>query len=60
MRRFNLRDLLGVQIMLCALLVTASLVSLRGMVRSLHAPIGFEPEGAMLAEENLQMAGILR
>ena len=58
MRRFNLRDLLlGVQITLCALLVTASLVSLRGMVRSLHAPIGFEPEGAMLADENLQMAG---
>jgi predicted permease len=58
MRRFNLRDLLlGVQITLCALLVTASLVSLRGMARSLHAPIGFEAEGAMLAEENLQMAG---
>ncbi len=57
-RRFNLRDLLlAVQITLCALLVTASLVSLRGMVRSLHAPIGFVPEGAMLADEDLQMAG---
>jgi predicted permease len=57
-RRFTLRDLLlGVQITLCALLVTASLVSLRGMMHSLHAPIGFEPDGAMLAIEDLQMAG---
>ncbi len=58
MRRFTLRDLLlGVQITLCALLVTASLVSLRGMVRSLHAPIGFEPEGRCWLIEDLQMAG---
>jgi predicted permease len=49
--------LLGVQITLCALLVTASLVSLRGMMRSLRAPIGFEPDGAMLAIADLQMAG---
>ena len=41
-RRLTLRDLLlGVQITLCALLVTASLVSLRGMERSLHAPHRF-------------------
>jgi predicted permease len=56
--RFTLRDLLlGLQISLCALLITASLVSLRGMERSLHAPIGFEPQGAMLAEADMQMAG---
>jgi len=57
-RRFTLRDLLlGVQIALCTLLVTASLVALRGMQRSLHAPIGFEPQGAMLASTDMQMAG---
>ena len=57
-RRLTLRDLLlGVQITLCALLVTASLVSLRGMERSLHAPIGFVPQGAVLAEADMHMAG---
>ena len=56
--RLTLRDLLlAVQITLCALLVTASLVSLRGMERSLHAPIGFVPQGAVLAEADLHMAG---
>jgi predicted permease len=58
LRRFTLRDLLlGVQIALCALLVTASLVAVRGMVRSLHAPFGFQPRGAMLAEVDLGMSG---
>jgi predicted permease len=57
-RRFTLRDLLlGVQIALCTLLVTASLVALRGMQRSLNAPIGLEPQGAMLASTDMQMAG---
>ncbi|MGA7107979.1 MAG: ABC transporter permease [Terracidiphilus sp.] len=58
LRRLTLRDLLlGLQIMLCALLVTASLVSLRGMERSLHAPMGFNAEGVLLALEDLHMAG---
>lgn len=58
LKRLNLRDLLlGVQITLCAVLVTASLVAVRGMERMLHAPLGFEPHGALLAEANLQMAG---
>ena len=57
-RRFALRDvLLCVQIALCTLLVTASLVALRGMERSLHAPFGFQPEGVMLAATELNMAG---
>jgi len=52
------RDLLlGIQIALCALLVTASLVALRGMESSLHAPIGFKPQGAMLAIQDMKMAG---
>ena len=57
-RHLNLRDLLlGLQIALCTLLVTASLVAARGMQHSLHAPIGFEPQGAMLASTDMQMAG---
>lgn len=57
-RRLILRDLLlGVQIALCALLLTASLVAFRGMMRSLHAPIGFQPEGVILAETGTHMAG---
>jgi predicted permease len=58
MRRLTLRDLLlGVQIALCALLLTASLVALRGMDRSLHAPVGFVPAGAMVADTDMHMAG---
>jgi predicted permease len=51
LRRLALRDLLlGAQIVICTLLVTASLVALRGMVRMLHIPLGFQPQRAMLAE----------
>ncbi len=58
MRRLTLRDLLlGIQIALCALLLTASLVALRGMDRSLHAPMGFVPQGTMVADTDMQMAG---
>src|SRR2546429_574862 len=57
-RRFTLRDLLlGIQITLCTLLVTSSFVALRGMQRSLHAPLGFRPEGVLLAETDLHMGG---
>ena len=58
LRRFALRDLLlGAQIAICTLLVTASLVAVRGMERALHAPLGFQPQGAMLAEMDLSQAG---
>jgi predicted permease len=51
LRRFTLRDLLlGAQIAICMLMVVASLVAVRGMVRMLHTPLGFQPQGAMLAE----------
>ncbi|HEY2047539.1 MAG TPA: ABC transporter permease [Candidatus Udaeobacter sp.] len=54
LRRFTLRDLLlGAQIAICTLLVTASLVAVRGMVRMLQAPLGFQPQGAMLADIDL-------
>lgn len=53
-RRLALRDLLlGAQIVICTLLVIASLVAVRGMVRLLHAPLGFQPQGAMLADMDL-------
>ncbi len=56
--RLTLRDaLLGAQIAICALLVTASLVALRGMQRSLSAPIGFVPQGASVVAMDLKMAG---
>src|SRR5438874_5211099 len=56
LRRFSLRDLLlGAQIAICMLLLTASLVAVRGLVRVLHAPLGFEPQGAMLADTNLRL-----
>ena len=58
MRRLSMRDLLlGIQIALCALLLTASLVALRGMDRSLHAPLGFVPKDAMVADTDMHMAG---
>jgi predicted permease len=46
-----------VQVALCALLVTCGLVGLRGMQRQLQAPMGFEPQGAMLVESELAFAG---
>jgi hypothetical protein len=58
MRRFTLRDLLLVaQIAICAVLVTSSLVAVRGLMRSLHSNFGFKPENAMLVETDLQMSG---
>ncbi|PYS55394.1 MAG: permease [Acidobacteria bacterium] len=54
LRRFAVRDLLlAGQIAICMLLVTASLVGIRGMVRILNTPLGFQPEGAMLAGINV-------
>jgi predicted permease len=49
--------LLVVQIAICALLVTSSLVAVRGLVRSLHGNFGFEPRNAMLVNTVLSMAG---
>jgi predicted permease len=56
LRRFTLRDLLlGAQIAICMLLVTASLVAVRSMVRIQHAPLGFQPQGAILADMDLSL-----
>ena len=56
-RRWALRDvLLGVQIALCCLLVTASLVSLRGLVRAFRMPLGFDQQNVTLAMFDLHLA----
>ena len=49
--------LLVVQIAICAVLVTSSLVAVRGLVRSLHSNFGFMPQGALLVDTDLDMAG---
>ena len=58
MKRFTLRDLLlVVQISICAVLVTSSLVAVRGLVRSLHNSYGFDPHNVSIASCDLHMAG---
>ena len=57
-RRVTGRDLMVVvQIAICAVLVTASMVAVRGLMRSMHSNFGFEPRNAMLVETDLGMAG---
>jgi predicted permease len=57
-RRMGIRDvLLAVQVALCAVLVTSSMVALRGLERSLHGNFGFEPRNALLVETDLALAG---
>lgn len=57
-RRVTVRDvLLVVQIAICAVLVTSSLVAVRGLMRSLHSNFGFEPQNATLVNTDLDMAG---
>jgi predicted permease len=57
-RKITVRDfLLVVQIAICALLVTSSLVAVRGLVRSVNASYGFQPRNTLLAGVNLASAG---
>jgi len=57
-RRLMLRDiLLAGQIAVCAVLVTSSLVAVRGMVRSLHSNFGFVPENAIQVYTDVAMGG---
>jgi predicted permease len=56
--RITIRDLaLVVQIAICALLVTSSVVAVRGLLRSLHSDLGFEPRNAIIADTDLSMGG---
>ena len=57
-RRITARDaLLVLQIAICGVLVTSSLVAIRGLFRSLHSNLGFEPRNTMLVSTNLVMGG---
>jgi len=57
-RRITLRDLLVVaQIAICAVLVTSSMVAVRGLLRSLNNNLGFEQQNRVVADANLGMAG---
>jgi predicted permease len=57
-RRFTARDLLlGAQIAICAVLVTSSLVAVRGLARSMRSNLGVEPKNAMLVDTDLKKAG---
>ncbi|MGD0546681.1 MAG: ABC transporter permease [Terracidiphilus sp.] len=57
-RRISVRDiLLVVQIAICAVLVTSSMVAVRGLARSIHTNFGFDPQNVMLVDTDLKMAG---
>jgi predicted permease len=57
-RRITARDvLLVVQIAICAVLVTSSLVAVRGLMQSMHSNFGFDPRNAMIVNTDLNMAG---
>jgi predicted permease len=57
-RRITLKDVLLVaQIAICAVLVTSSLVAVRGLIRSMNSSFGFDPRNSMLVDTSLSMAG---
>jgi len=57
-KRISARDvLLAVQIALCAVLVTSSLVAVRGLMHATHGNFGFEPKDSLLVGADLRMAG---
>jgi predicted permease len=57
-RRITIREaLLPVQIAVCAVLITSSLVAVRGLAHTLHSNFGFEPRNAALIGADLHMAG---
>jgi predicted permease len=57
-RRISVRDiLLVVQIAICGVLVTASMVAVRGLARSMHGSFGIDPNHVMLVETDLKISG---
>jgi predicted permease len=57
-RQLAVRDLmLGAQVAICTVLVISSMVAVRGLVRSLHTSLGFEPRNTLLVNIDLKMAG---
>ena len=56
-RRLALRDLLLlVEVTLCCVLVTAAFVSVRGLARSLSAPLGFNPAPVTILSVDFNLA----
>jgi len=56
-RRITVRDVLLVsQIAICAVLVTSSMVAVRGLARSLHSNLGIDPRNVMLVYTDLRLA----
>ncbi|MGC1782180.1 MAG: ABC transporter permease [Acidobacteriaceae bacterium] len=56
--KWAMRDLLlAAQIALCCVLVTSSLVALRGLARALHSSFGFNPAHVTVVGFDLRMAG---
>jgi predicted permease len=57
-RQWSTRDiLLPIQVALCCLLLTASLVAVRGWILSLDTRLGFNPDGATVISYDLGLAG---
>lgn len=57
-RRITARDLLlAAQIAICAVLVTSSIVAVRGLEHAMHSNFGFEPQKSVLIGADLHMAG---
>jgi macrolide transport system ATP-binding/permease protein len=57
-RRWAMRDLLlAAQVVVCCLLVSACLVALRGLGRTLSTPLGFDPRGVAVASFDLGLSG---
>jgi len=57
-RWFTIREaLLVIQIAVCAVLLTGSLVAVRGLTRSLRSSLGFKPENTLVVATDLNMAG---
>ena len=57
-KKITARDaLLAVQIALCAVLVTSSLVAVRGLINAMHGEFGFDAHNSMLVGADLHMAG---
>jgi predicted permease len=57
-RRITARDvLLAAQIAICAVLVTSSVVAVRGLAHALHSNFGFQTQNSVLVGADLSMAG---
>lgn len=57
-QRWTSRDaLLGIQLALCCVLITACFVSYRGLTRALAVPLGFDPRGVTISVVDLGQVG---